>query len=100
MIVVRQWAKLSTARRFCTARQPHCRRPKRAVASHHEGEWRHTPPRSKEGPAPPERRRARCPGRMGQMLHYAHTWLPLLSFALIAAVFCVLASFLIGGAGL
>ena len=27
--------------------------PTRAVASHHEGEWRCTPPRSKEGRAPP-----------------------------------------------
>jgi hypothetical protein len=35
---------------------------------------------------------------MGQMLHDAHTWLPLLSFAVIAAVFCVLAAIAIGGA--
>ena len=25
----------------CTALQPHCRRPVRAVASHYEGEWSH-----------------------------------------------------------
>jgi hypothetical protein len=36
----------------CTARQPDCRWPARAVASRYEGEWRHTPPRSKEGRAP------------------------------------------------
>ena len=38
----------------CTALQPHCRRQGRAVASHHEGEWRCTSPRSKEGRAPVE----------------------------------------------
>src|SRR4051812_9623285 len=36
---------------LCTALQPHCRQPSRAVASPHEGEWRCTPPRSKEGRA-------------------------------------------------
>ena len=32
------------------------------------------------------------------MLHYATTWLPLLSFALIAAAVFALASFISGGA--
>jgi hypothetical protein len=34
---------------YCTALQPNCRWPVRAVASHQEGERRYTPPRSKEG---------------------------------------------------
>jgi hypothetical protein len=35
---------------------------------------------------------------MAQMLHYAQTWLPLLSAALTAAVVFGVASFIIGGA--
>ena len=36
----------------CIALQPRCHRPVWDVALQHEGEWRCTPPRSKEGPAP------------------------------------------------
>ena len=37
-------------------------------------------------------------GRVRDMWHYATTWLPLLSFALIAAAVFALASFISGGA--
>ena len=55
-----------------------------------------TPPRSKEGRA----RSVRLASGEAQMMHYAQTWLPLLSFALIAAVVFFLASFIGGGAEL
>ena len=85
------------ARAFCIARQPHCRRALRAVASHHEGEWRHTPPRSKEGRAPTPSGVRLAAGEPFMSL-YAQTWLPLVSFVLIAAIAFVVASFIIGGA--
>jgi hypothetical protein len=48
--------------------------------------------------APPACESGLLSGRIAQMLHYAQTWLPLLSVALIAAAIFALASFISGGA--
>ena len=50
------------------------------------------------GRAPPASGVGLAVRRMAQVLHYAQTWLPLLSVSLTAAVVFALAAFIIGGA--
>jgi hypothetical protein len=49
-------------------------------------------------PGADSKRRPACVRVDEQMLHYATTWLPLVSFALIAAAVFALASIISGGA--
>ena len=59
----------------------------------------HTPPRSKEGPAPPACGVGpRCSSGVNRMLLYVETWLPLLTVALAAAILFGVVSFMMGRA--
>jgi hypothetical protein len=58
----------------------------------------HTPPRSKESPAPPTCGVGIVALRGSKMLLYVETWLPLLSVAVTAATLCGLVSFMMGRA--